>query len=69
MEAKVKLIISQDEFDEHCKGYQELNGNLPTMKQVKETFIDWFMSNKNDYIDRHCDIDVILEINDKEVLL
>ena len=69
MEAKIKLIISQDEFDEHCKGYQELNGNLPTMKQVKETFIDWFMSNKNDYIDRHCDIDVILGINDKEVLL
>ena len=42
MEAKIKLIISQDEFDEYCEGYHELNGNLPTLKQVKEVFIDWF---------------------------
>lgn len=69
MEAKVKLIISQDEFDEYCKGYHELNNNLPTIKQVKETFIDWFMSNKNDYINSHCGIDIVLEINNEEVLL
>lgn len=69
MEAKIKLIISQEEFDEHCKSYQELNDSLPTMEQIKETFIDWFMSNKNDYIDRHCNIDIILEVNNKEVLL
>ena len=69
MEAKIKLIIGQDEFDEYCKSYQELNDSLPTMKQIRETFIDWFMSNKNDYIDRHCGIDIILEVNNKEVLL
>ena len=69
MEAKIKLIISQDEFDEYCKNYQELNDSLPTMKQLRETFIDWFMSNKNDYIDSHCGIDIILEVNNKEVLL
>jgi len=69
MEAKIKLIISQDEFDEYCKGYHELNDNLPTLKQVKEVFIDWFMSNKNDYINSHCGIDIVLEINNKEVLL
>lgn len=69
MEAKIKLIISQDELDEYCKSYQELNDSLPTMKQLRETFIDWFMSNKNDYIDSHCGIDIILEVNNKEVLL
>ena len=69
MEAKIKLIISQDELNEYCKSYQELNDSLPTMKQLRETFIDWFMSNKNDYIDSHCGIDIILEVNNKEVLL
>lgn len=69
MEAKIKLIINQEEFDEYCESYQELNGSLPTMEQIKETFIDWFMSNKNDYIDSHCGIDIVLEVNNKEVLL
>lgn len=67
MEAKVKLIISQDEFNEHCYGYQAINGNLPSMKQVKETFINWFLSNKNDYINSHCNIDVVLDVKGKEV--
>ena len=69
MEAKVKLVIDRDEFDDYCVSMHRENKIIPSMSEVKFEFIDRFLSNKNDYIDSHCDIDVVLNINGKEVQL
>ena len=69
MEAKVKLVIDRDEFDDYCVSKHRENKIVPSMSEVKLEFIDWFLSNKNDYINTHCNIDVVLNINGKEVQL
>ena len=69
MEAKIKLVIDRDEFDDYCVSMHRENKIVPSMLEVKSEFIDRFLSNKNDYIDCHSDFKVVLNISGKEVQL
>lgn len=69
MEAKIKLIIDRDEFDDYCVSKHRENKIVPSMSEVKSEFIDRFLSNKNDYVDCHSDFEAVLNINGKEVQL
>ena len=51
MKAEIKLIVSQEELSNYCTSYYEENGELPSMEVVRDSFVDWFAADRNDYIE------------------
>ena len=51
MKAEIKLIVSQEELSNYCTSYYEENGEFPSMEDVRQNFVDWFVVDHNDYIE------------------
>lgn len=51
MQVKVAIEVSLDKLKEYMDEYFECNGEVLTIEQAKQSYIDQFIADKNDYID------------------
>ena len=51
MQVKVAIEVSLDTLKEYMDEYYECNGERLTIEQAKQSYIDQFIADKNDYID------------------
>lgn len=51
MQVKIAIEVSMDKLKEYMDEYYECNGEVLTIEKVKQSYIDQFVADKNDYID------------------
>ena len=51
MQVKIAIEVSMDKLKEYMDEYYESNGEILTIEQAKQSYIDQFVADKNDYID------------------
>lgn len=51
MQVKIAIEVSMDKLKEYMDEYFECNGKVLTIEQAKQSYIDQFVADKNDYID------------------
>lgn len=52
MKANIILEVSHTDYINYQIQFEKENGREMTGKEMRDMLIDWFMSNKNDYINR-----------------
>ena len=50
MEVEIKVIISQEEFEQYCKDYYDLNEELPSAEYIGEEYAEYFIADHGDYL-------------------
>lgn len=51
MKVKITIEVSLEELNEYIDSYKECNyDEVPTLKQIKQSYIDCFMADKSDFI-------------------
>lgn len=51
MQVKIAIEVSMDKLKEYMDEYYECNGEVLTIEKAKQSYIDQFVADKNDYID------------------
>lgn len=51
MKVIISIIIPNAEYQEQQKEFLECNERVMTLEEAKSMYIDWFLSDRNDYID------------------
>lgn len=51
MQVKIAIEVSMDKLNEYMDEYYECNGEVLTIEQAEQSYIDQFVADKNDYID------------------
>ena len=51
MQVRIAIEVSLDDLKEYMDEYYDCNGVELTIEQVKQSYIDQFIADKNDYID------------------
>lgn len=47
----ISIIVSEKELQEQQREFLECNEYEMSMQEAKQMYIDWFLADKNDYID------------------
>ena len=50
MKAIISLVVPKEELEEQQKDFLECNDREMTPQELKDMYVDWFLSDKNDYI-------------------
>lgn len=51
MKVIISIAVPEEELRELQKGFLECNERIMTLEEAKSIYVDWFLANKNDYID------------------
>lgn len=51
MKAIISLVVPKKELEKQQKEFLECNERIMTVEEAKSMYIDWFLSDRNDYID------------------
>ena len=51
MKVIISIIVPETEYQEQQKEFLECNERIMTLEEAKSMYIDWFLSDRNDYID------------------
>ena len=51
MKVIISIVVPEEELREQQKEFLECNERIMTLEEAKSMYVDWFLSDKNDYID------------------
>lgn len=52
MKVKITIEVPMNDLGQYMQEYFECNGKALTIEEAKESYIDYFIADKNDFIDR-----------------
>lgn len=51
MKVIISIVVPEEELREQQKEFLECNERIMTLEEAKAMYVDWFLADKNDYID------------------
>lgn len=51
MKVIISIVVPEEELREQQREFLECNERIMTLEEAKSMYVDWFLSDKNDYID------------------
>lgn len=50
MKVEIKVVISEEEFEQRCKEYYDVNEELPSSEYIGEEYAENFIADHSDYL-------------------
>lgn len=51
MKVIISIVVPEEELREQQREFLECNERIMTLEEAKSMYVDWFLADKNDYID------------------